>query len=115
MTGLRCVGEEAAPPYSQDAGPCGSLEGSAVHLLQMYIFFQFPAWKDSFTPTSIALYVYTCSHEAVCSVLGQRGKRGVDKLTEDEPPRRNCDIATVRAWLHLLFVLCCHLVESFVL
>lgn len=75
------MGEEAAPGYSQDAGPCGSLEGSAVHLLQMYVFFQFPAWKDSFTPTSIAVYVYTCSH-LLCAPCWGGGGKGRGRQTE---------------------------------
>lgn len=37
--GVHSAGEEAAPLYSQDAGPGGSLEGSTVHPLQVDIFF----------------------------------------------------------------------------
>lgn len=41
-------GGRVALLYSQNARPCGPLEGSIVHLLQVYVFFELPVGKDSF-------------------------------------------------------------------
>lgn len=39
LLGCAVCGGEAAPLYLQDAGSCGALEGSTVHLLQVDVFF----------------------------------------------------------------------------
>lgn len=66
--GVHWVGGEAAPLYSQDVGPCGPLEGSVVHLLQVCVSLQLPVEKDSVL-SGVCTSCVTC-HSCVHSRVG---------------------------------------------
>lgn len=54
--------------YSQDIGPCGPLEGSVVHLLQVCVSLQLPVGKDSVL-SGVCTSCVTC-HSCVHPCLG---------------------------------------------